>query len=185
MCFLFYGCIIKYMPSKYDEKRKEYQKQYYKEYWKTHENNNKNKKYHREYFIKNKIKIIKSTMEYSKKKYKNDIYFKLKTHQRWTILTNMRKKGAKMQINHKNYLGCTIKELKIHIEKQFKEGMSWDNWGNNGWNIDHIKAISNFNLNDNDEAKKCFHYTNLQPLWFKENIRKYHTYDKYHIYGII
>ena len=69
-------------------------------------------------------------------------------------------------------LGCTFKELKIHLEKQFQPCMTWDNYGFYGWHIDHIKALSRFNLNDPEERNKAWHYTNLQPLWAKENLKK-------------
>lgn len=50
--------------------------------------------------------------------------------------------------------------------------MSWDNYGYRGWHIDHIKPCSSFNLSDIKEQKKCFHYSNMQPLWWKDNIAK-------------
>lgn len=69
-------------------------------------------------------------------------------------------------------LGCTISRLKSHLENQFKEGMSWDNWGRKGWHIDHIKPLSSFDLNDSEQLKIACHYTNLQPLWAFDNISK-------------
>ena len=62
--------------------------------------------------------------------------------------------------------------LKKHIEIQFKEGMSWENHSLNGWHIDHIIPCASFDLTDPDQQKKCFHYTNLQPLEKIENIKK-------------
>lgn len=50
--------------------------------------------------------------------------------------------------------------------------MTWDNWNFKGWHIDHIIPCSSFNLNNLEEQKKCFHYTNLQPLWWWENLSK-------------
>jgi len=67
-------------------------------------------------------------------------------------------------------LGCSIPELKAHLESQFREGMTWDNHGK--WHIDHIIPCSSFNLVDPAEQLKCFNYTNLQPLWAHENLRK-------------
>ena len=69
-------------------------------------------------------------------------------------------------------LGSTIQEAREHLEKQFKEGMTWDNHGHKGWHIDHIIPCASFDLTDPEQQKKCFHYTNLQPLWAKENISK-------------
>ena len=67
-------------------------------------------------------------------------------------------------------LGCTINHCRIHLERQFSEEMSWDNHGE--WHIDHRKPCAVFDLTDSDEQKKCFHYTNLQPMWADENIAK-------------
>lgn len=90
-------------------------------------------------------------------------------------------------------VGCTFRELKEWIESQFDEGMTWDNHGvgyerdtkgkakrdKNGdviktkeWHIDHIKPVASFDLSDPEEVKKINHYTNLQPMWADENIKK-------------
>jgi hypothetical protein len=66
--------------------------------------------------------------------------------------------------------GCTKEELVKHLEMNFKENMSWDNYGE--WHIDHIKPCASFDLTKEEEQKKCFHWTNLQPLWAIENLRK-------------
>ena len=69
-----------------------------------------------------------------------------------------------------NLLGCTIQEARNHIEKQFIDGMSWENYGK--WHIDHIKPCASFDLTKENDQRKCFHYTNLQPLWAKDNLVK-------------
>lgn len=69
-------------------------------------------------------------------------------------------------------LGCSIPELREHLEAQFREGMSWKNYGQFGWHIDHIKPCSSFDLSDPAQQYLCFHYTNLQPLWWFENLAK-------------
>jgi len=69
-----------------------------------------------------------------------------------------------------NLIGCSIYELLQHLENQFTDGMSWDNYGK--WHIDHIKPCASFDLTNPEEQKKCFHYSNLQPLWAADNIRK-------------
>lgn len=66
-----------------------------------------------------------------------------------------------------------VKDMQIviqHLQKQFKERMSWDNYGE--WHIDHIIPCASFDLTKESEQKKCFHYKNLQPLWAKDNIIK-------------
>jgi hypothetical protein len=71
-------------------------------------------------------------------------------------------------------VGCTLNNLKLHIESQFKPGMNWNNWGigSDKWQIDHIRPCASFNLSKLKEQKICFHYTNLQPLWMRENLLK-------------
>ena len=69
-------------------------------------------------------------------------------------------------------LGCSLEELQKYLEQQFTEGMSWDNQGIRGWHIDHIIPCSSFDLTDIEQQKKCFHYTNLQPLWWYDNLSK-------------
>jgi len=66
----------------------------------------------------------------------------------------------------------TLQDLIIHLEKQFKEGMSWDNYGK--WHIDHKKPLASFSFNsyEGKEFKECWSLENLQPLWAEENIRK-------------
>lgn len=69
-------------------------------------------------------------------------------------------------------LGCSVSEFKIHIEKQFQSNMSWKNWGRYGWHIDHKIPCAAFDLSKSKQQKQCFHYTNLQPLWAKDNLSK-------------
>ena len=68
------------------------------------------------------------------------------------------------------HLGCTIEELKLHLESKFQDNMSWDNYGK--WHIDHIRPLSAFN----DNAHEAFYFTNLQPLWARDNLKKSNKY---------
>ena len=67
-------------------------------------------------------------------------------------------------------LGCSVARCRAHLEKQFVGGMSWDNRAD--WHIDHIRPIASFNLADPVQQRICFHYTNLQPLWARDNLAK-------------
>ena len=67
-------------------------------------------------------------------------------------------------------LGCNLETVRQHLESKFTEGMSWDNYGK--WHIDHIMPCASFDLSDLEQQRKCFHYTNLQPLWAKDNMQK-------------
>lgn len=69
-------------------------------------------------------------------------------------------------------LGTDIISLRKHLESKFKEGMSWDNHGLYGWHIDHILPCASFDLTKEEDQRRCFHYTNLQPLWAEDNLKK-------------
>ena len=69
-----------------------------------------------------------------------------------------------------DFIGCSIDELKEHLSSQFTEGMSWENYGE--WHIDHIKPCASFDLSILEEQQKCFHYSNLKPLWALDNLKK-------------
>lgn len=79
--------------------------------------------------------------------------------------------GKVKSINTLNLLGCSIEELKQHLESKFYADMSWENYGSY-WHIDHIRPCASFNLQKYEDQKICFHYSNLQPLTAKENLSK-------------
>ena len=72
--------------------------------------------------------------------------------------------------NWSNVFGCSTDELVKHLEDQFKDGMTWDNYGRYGWHIDHIKPLSK--AEDMEDLIRRAHYTNLQPLWATDNLKK-------------
>ncbi len=80
--------------------------------------------------------------------------------------------GIKESKSWESLVNYKLEDLKKHLEKQFKEGMSWDNYGE--WHIDHIIPVSNFIIDsvESEEFKKCWDLNNLQPLWADENIKK-------------
>ena len=99
---------------------------------------------------------------------KTDSNFKLLTILRTRIVDVLR--GHSKSDTTINILGCTIEELWIHLESKFTEGMTRENHGK--WHVDHIMPCASFDLTDPEQQKKCFHYTNLQPLWALDNIKK-------------
>ena len=101
--------------------------------------------------------------------YKN-IQAKIKHNLRTRI--NLVLKGKIKSGSSIDMLGCDVKFFMQHIENKFLPGMTWENHSRQGWHIDHIIPCSSFDLSDPKEQKKCFHYTNLQPLWAKDNLRK-------------
>ena len=86
----------------------------------------------------------------------------------WDAVTSQDRKGSSVL----QLLGCSIDELKAHLEARFTAGMSWGNYGALGWEVDHVRPVASFDLTDPEQQRRCFHYTNLQPLWWLENRRK-------------
>ena len=104
------------------------------------------------------------------KRRKTDIQYRLRCQLRTRLnnaLCGKYKAGSAVRD-----LGCSIEELKVYLESKFKPGMTWKNWSPTGWHIDHIKALSKFNLTDRKQLLEAFNYRNLQPLWASENHRK-------------
>ena len=69
-------------------------------------------------------------------------------------------------------IGCSIKHLRLHLEDNFQDGMTWDNYGLRGWVIDHKIPTSVFNLQDFNQVIICFNWKNMQPLWELDNKKK-------------
>lgn len=86
-------------------------------------------------------------------------------------------KGGKSRRSTFSLLGYTLDELKLHLERQFQPGMTWDNYGE--WHIDHKipKVLFNFNTTEDIDFRRCWALSNLQPLWADENHKKKDRYD--------
>jgi hypothetical protein len=106
--------------------------------------------------------------EKSKERYKTDISHRLRVTCRNRVQGAIK---AKKSIKTMDLVGCTGEQLKQHLETQFKDGMNWENQGS-FWHIDHIMPCDSFDLTKKSHQKRCFHYTNLQPLEAVENLRK-------------
>ena len=122
----------------------------------------------KKYFKKNKEKIYKHINE----RYHSDPQYKLRVNLRTRLGTFLRQKNVRKSISALKLLGADIDFVKKYLENQFEPGMTWDNWSLHGWHIDHIRPLSKFDLTKIEEQKKAFHYTNLQPLWAKDNLKK-------------
>lgn len=122
--------------------------------------------YKKAYREKNRAKIN----SYEKQRRNSDSTYRM--------LTNMRTRLSKVLKTHKgvkkdstmDLLGCTLEQFKEHISSQFTDGMTLENYGE--WHIDHIRPCASYNLSNENDQKECFHYSNLQPLWAEDNIRK-------------
>jgi hypothetical protein len=124
---------------------------------------------HRNWYIKNREKKLNQNSENNKKRMKSDPIYRATKYIRSRISGLLR--GNKSASGLK-LLDCSLENYKIYLEKQFRDGMSWENYGT-VWHIDHIKPCSMFDLSLAEEQKKCFHYTNTQPLLATENLKKY------------
>lgn len=85
-------------------------------------------------------------------------------------------KGTRKSARTAELLGCSVEELRQHLEKQFQPGMTWKNRGKKGWHIDHKRPCASFDLTDPAQQRECFHFSNLQPLWAKDNLTKSDSY---------
>lgn len=106
-----------------------------------------------------------ATRAYERNKRKVDKNFQLKTNMRGRLSASFKKFKTSSSIRYLNY---TIKELKDHLESKFTNGMTWENYGKDGWEIDHIIPIKFFNINGDYTCKAfktCWSLSNLQPLW--------------------
>jgi hypothetical protein len=115
-------------------------------------------------------KISAHYIQYEKNRKKTDPAFKLLKTLRSRLSNAIKNKGGRKYNTTMNLTGCELNFLKGYLEAKFTEGMTWENHGE--WHIDHIKPCCSYNLEDEEEQKKCFHYTNLQPLWATDNLVK-------------
>ena len=156
------------------EKKKEYlkswrldNKEYIKEYSKNwlSDNPDKVKEYSKRSYLKNKEYLNSYSKDYQKKRRLNDPLFKLTTNLRNLIKNSLVKQGYNKKSKTFEIVGISYDEFKEYIESKFKDGMTWDNYGD--WHLDHIIPICSAN-SESDAINLC-HYKNFQPLWAIEN----------------
>jgi hypothetical protein len=164
------------------ENNKEYTKQKNKE-WRV-ENKEHIKQKDKEYKKKNWDKIKKNHNEWLRKN-----YLDMKTNPerkdefiRHKIKSNTGRRireilGSAKSERCIDYVGCTLDQLRNHLELQFVDDMMWENYGSE-WHIDHIIPCNAFALENEEQLKACFYYKNLQPLWAVDNIVKSDKYLK-------
>ena len=138
------------------------------------------KEYHKSYYLLHEEKYIELRKKYNKynskwnlkekERRKTDINYKLKCLLRTRLRSALL--GAYKAGSTVSDLGCSIEDFKKYIESKFTIGMSWSNHGLYGWHIDHIKPLTSFDLSDRKQFLEACHYTNLQPLWAKDNMNK-------------
>lgn len=150
------------------------------------------------YRERNKDKILVRKREYMKERRKDPVYqenrreYKRKRYwsdPEYRISCSLRrhtyriiKLGTKKSARTLELLGCDIPTFKAYLESKFLPGMIWDNYGHYSlkgpitWHIDHIIPCAAFDLTDPEQQRRCFHYSNLQPLWAPDNLQKNASY---------
>ena len=167
-------CCINYTQNKRknDPKYKEREKEYEEKYKKSGRRREKSQARYKE----KREEIIEKCVKYNKKKYNEDPAFRLVSLHRRRVNTMIENLKMNKNVAYKDskleLLGCSPQELKEWIENKFIESMSWDKLGVHGIHIDHIRPCASFDLTIEENVRKCFHYTNLQPLWAKDNLSK-------------
>lgn len=156
------------------EKIKEYGKKYRKE------NVNKERTRQKEYRKNNLNKLN----EKRRKRCSSDTKYRLTKNLRCRLWTAIKKYGTKKSACTFDLVSCDIDFFIKYIELKFTNGMTWENYGNNGWHIDHIQPCAVFDLSDPEQQKQCFHYTNLQPLWATTEIAMSYGEDSDYIGNI-
>jgi hypothetical protein len=115
--------------------------------------------------------------QYSKRRRREDIQYRLRCSVSHRMREAMRRHavgGLVRPATTIQLLGCTIAALRRHLESHFLPGMSWDNWGTGAgkWHIDHVFPMAAADLTQADNLRAVCHYTNLRPLWGKDNMSK-------------
>lgn len=167
---------IKEYNKKYLEENKERILAQQKEY--SYKNKDKKSLQTREWYKRNRDKAILSSIERKKRLLKNNLNYKISERIRTRIRGAIKLGFGIKKTSTLELIGCSYQELRKHLESLFLPGMSWNNYGgtknhnNESWHIDHILPCASFDLSDIEQQKKCFHYTNLQPLWGLDNLKK-------------
>ena len=138
----------------------------------------------RKYRINHRDKIIAGQRRWYKKnanvlkkklkeQYHSDSAFRIKKCMRSRVTKAIKNKSKCGRTQ--SMIGCSWKSLLLFLEKQFVDGMNWDNFGKGAgkWSVDHMMPCDSFDLTQKEEQLKCFHFTNLQPLWEEINIAKF------------
>lgn len=154
------------LQKRYRENNKEKLRQKGEIYRQNHKQETSN--YDKQYYQKNKEKRLEQHKIYINNKLKTDIHFKIIHCLRHRIYEAL--KGIGRYKHTIELIGCSIENLKSHLESKFTEGMTWENYGK--WHVDHIRPCASFDLSLPEEQCKCFNYTNLQPLWAEDNLSK-------------
>lgn len=179
--------ILEQKRASYDDEKKRKKRAYYEA------NRERILRQKQEYYLRNKDRIQeyreankehiselnsiyhrKHRLRMRPRKRENDIRRRENPHER--VALNLRGKLNKVIKGDyrkpiDEFVGCDHEKFREHFEARFLPGMTWDNHGQL-WQVDHIRPCCTFDLTDPEQQRECFHYSNLQPLWTKDNLRK-------------
>ena len=126
----------------------------------------------REFIKNNREKVRKQRTIYNRRYLQRNLSARIRARLRCRF-------GQAVRLGYKSssvtsLLGCSIGDFKIYLESLFQSGMSWDNYGigKGKWNLDHIMPCAIFDLTKPEHQKRCFHFSNMQPMWSDDNMRK-------------
>lgn len=122
------------------------------------------------YYQGHKDAIMARQTRYSAARSAADPLFRITRCLRTRICAAVKRVGSAKSVKTATLIGCSVVGFKAYLEARFQKGMSWENYGE--WHIDHIRPCASFDLMDPEQQAICFHYTNLQPLWAVDNLRK-------------
>jgi hypothetical protein len=133
-----------------------------------------NKDHIAEYEEKNKDVFRKRRSDYWRRRRLSDVSVKIRSNLSRRIRCSLSEYRLRKKDKTVDLLGCSMSFFCEYIESLFLDGMSWYNYGNkrDNWELDHIIPCDSFNMEDDTELRKCFHYTNVRPLWVSENRKK-------------
>lgn len=131
----------------------------------------------RKYESENKQRLLFARRKWEQERMKNDPNYSLRKSLRSRIRLSLKFGYYKKDKKTEELIGCTIEQFRDYIESLFTPGMSWNNWCAKGWHIDHKIPLSWFNLDNENCRKLAFHYSNMQPLWAKDNFIKSNKYS--------
>ena len=152
-------------PETKERKRKNYDKWY-------EQNKQNRKEYHKQWRTENVDKWRKIKRDYERNRKARDPLYKLISNFRTAIYTVLKESNVDKYGHYFDILQYTPEQLITHLELQFKDDMSWDNYG--VWHVDHKLPITSFDIQEmgDKEFISCWSLDNLQPMWGIENIRK-------------
>lgn len=137
----------------------------------------KRQAYYAEYRAKNRERIAayhsgrsKLVSEQQRERKETDLHFRIRCNLSTRISAAVRRSKGRKWDSSAALIGCTIADLRVHLESLFRPGMSWANYGE--WHIDHRQPCAAFDLREESQQLACFHFLNLQPLWRAENCAK-------------